>query len=49
MGKDSCLDAGENNEGGKQLIMYPCHGLGGNQVSGNTSVLSLFDKLSRFT
>lgn len=33
MGKDSCLDAGENNEGGKQLIMYPCHGLGGNQVS----------------
>lgn len=34
MGKDSCLDAGENNEGGKQLIMYLCHGLGGNQVSG---------------
>ncbi|KAG7464117.1 hypothetical protein MATL_G00183900 [Megalops atlanticus] len=31
LGKDSCLDAGENNEGGKQLIMYPCHGLGGNQ------------------
>ncbi|XP_070770481.1 polypeptide N-acetylgalactosaminyltransferase 3 [Enoplosus armatus] len=31
VGKDSCLDAGENNEGGKQLIMYPCHGLGGNQ------------------
>ncbi|KAM4608588.1 polypeptide N-acetylgalactosaminyltransferase 3 [Polymixia lowei] len=29
--KDACLDAGENNEGGKQLIMYPCHGLGGNQ------------------
>nr|XP_061799725.1 polypeptide N-acetylgalactosaminyltransferase 3-like [Nerophis lumbriciformis] len=29
--KDSCLDAGENNDGGKQLIMYPCHGLGGNQ------------------
>ncbi|XP_028662204.1 polypeptide N-acetylgalactosaminyltransferase 3 [Erpetoichthys calabaricus] len=29
--KGSCLDAGENNEGGKQLIMYPCHGLGGNQ------------------
>lgn len=27
-----CLDAGENNEGGKALIMYPCHGLGGNQV-----------------
>ncbi|XP_035266058.1 polypeptide N-acetylgalactosaminyltransferase 3 [Anguilla anguilla] len=31
LGKDSCLDAGENNEGGKELIMYPCHGLGGNQ------------------
>lgn len=31
-GKDMCLDAGENNEGGKALIMYPCHGLGGNQV-----------------
>uniref|UniRef100_A0A3Q4AK12 Polypeptide N-acetylgalactosaminyltransferase n=1 Tax=Mola mola TaxID=94237 RepID=A0A3Q4AK12_MOLML len=31
VGKDSCLDAGENNEGGKHLILYPCHGLGGNQ------------------
>ncbi|XP_007546634.1 polypeptide N-acetylgalactosaminyltransferase 3 [Poecilia latipinna] len=31
VGKDTCLDAGENNEGGKPLIMYPCHGLGGNQ------------------
>ncbi|XP_062389967.1 polypeptide N-acetylgalactosaminyltransferase 3 [Sardina pilchardus] len=31
VGKDACLDAGENNEGGKQLIMYPCHGMGGNQ------------------
>uniref|UniRef100_A0AAY4B7L6 Polypeptide N-acetylgalactosaminyltransferase n=1 Tax=Denticeps clupeoides TaxID=299321 RepID=A0AAY4B7L6_9TELE len=31
VGTDSCLDAGENNEGGKQLIMYPCHGMGGNQ------------------
>ncbi|XP_074551505.1 polypeptide N-acetylgalactosaminyltransferase 3 [Halichoeres trimaculatus] len=31
LGRDSCLDAGENNEGGKQPIMYPCHGLGGNQ------------------
>jgi polypeptide N-acetylgalactosaminyltransferase len=34
VGKDSCLDAGENNEGGKRLILYPCHGLGGNQVRG---------------
>uniref|UniRef100_A0A1A8NWK3 Polypeptide N-acetylgalactosaminyltransferase n=2 Tax=Nothobranchius rachovii TaxID=451742 RepID=A0A1A8NWK3_9TELE len=31
VGRDSCLDAGEGNEGGKPLIMYPCHGLGGNQ------------------
>lgn len=26
-----CLDVGENNHGGKPLIMYSCHGLGGNQ------------------
>lgn len=32
IGKDGCLDAGENNDGGKSLIMYPCHGMGGNQV-----------------
>uniref|UniRef100_UPI0037E8E631 polypeptide N-acetylgalactosaminyltransferase 3 n=1 Tax=Semicossyphus pulcher TaxID=241346 RepID=UPI0037E8E631 len=31
VGRDMCLDAGENNEGGKKLIMYPCHGFGGNQ------------------
>ncbi|XP_053732767.1 polypeptide N-acetylgalactosaminyltransferase 3 [Synchiropus splendidus] len=31
VGKDACLDAGENNDGSKPLIMYPCHGLGGNQ------------------
>ncbi|XP_077175956.1 polypeptide N-acetylgalactosaminyltransferase 3 [Paroedura picta] len=31
MGRRSCLDAGENNNGGKPLIMYACHGLGGNQ------------------
>ncbi|XP_051865526.1 polypeptide N-acetylgalactosaminyltransferase 6-like isoform X2 [Pristis pectinata] len=30
-GTGSCLDAGENNHGGKPLIMYPCHGMGGNQ------------------
>ncbi|XP_067265282.1 polypeptide N-acetylgalactosaminyltransferase 3 [Chanodichthys erythropterus] len=30
-GKEACLDAGESNEGGKPLIMYPCHGMGGNQ------------------
>ena len=32
LGIDQCLDVGENNRGGKPLIMYPCHGLGGNQV-----------------
>ncbi|XP_057602186.1 polypeptide N-acetylgalactosaminyltransferase 3 isoform X2 [Hippopotamus amphibius kiboko] len=26
-----CLDVGENNQGGKPLILYTCHGLGGNQ------------------
>lgn len=26
-----CLDVGKNNEGGKPLILYMCHGLGGNQ------------------
>ncbi|KAJ8350720.1 hypothetical protein SKAU_G00258500 [Synaphobranchus kaupii] len=31
IGKDLCLDAGENNEGAKPLIFYHCHGLGGNQ------------------
>ncbi|XP_004274358.1 polypeptide N-acetylgalactosaminyltransferase 6 isoform X1 [Orcinus orca] len=31
LGMDHCLDVGENNNGGKPLIMYTCHGLGGNQ------------------
>ncbi|NXI45009.1 GALT3 acetylgalactosaminyltransferase, partial [Galbula dea] len=31
IGNRMCLDAGENNHGGKPLIMYSCHGLGGNQ------------------
>ncbi|XP_074159320.1 polypeptide N-acetylgalactosaminyltransferase 3 [Sminthopsis crassicaudata] len=30
-GRHLCLDVGENNLGGKPLIMYTCHGLGGNQ------------------
>ncbi|KAJ3592013.1 hypothetical protein NHX12_007143 [Muraenolepis orangiensis] len=30
-GRESCLDAGEDNDGGKHLIMYQCHGMGGNQ------------------
>ncbi|XP_069791441.1 polypeptide N-acetylgalactosaminyltransferase 3-like isoform X3 [Narcine bancroftii] len=32
IGSGTCLDSGENNLGGKQLILYTCHGLGGNQV-----------------
>lgn len=48
MGKDACLDAGENNEGGKLLIMYPCHGLGGNQVRKEMLLRSFLDKTSRF-
>uniref|UniRef100_A0A8D0QXK6 Polypeptide N-acetylgalactosaminyltransferase n=1 Tax=Sus scrofa TaxID=9823 RepID=A0A8D0QXK6_PIG len=31
LGMDHCLDVGESNNGGKPLIMYTCHGLGGNQ------------------
>lgn len=31
LGINQCLDVGENNRGGKPLIMYSCHGLGGNQ------------------
>uniref|UniRef100_A0A8D0G3T5 Polypeptide N-acetylgalactosaminyltransferase n=1 Tax=Sphenodon punctatus TaxID=8508 RepID=A0A8D0G3T5_SPHPU len=31
IGRRTCLDVGENNQGGKPLIMYTCHGLGGNQ------------------
>uniref|UniRef100_A0A8C9AYK6 Polypeptide N-acetylgalactosaminyltransferase 3 n=1 Tax=Phocoena sinus TaxID=42100 RepID=A0A8C9AYK6_PHOSS len=30
-GQPLCLDVGENNQGGKPLILYTCHGLGGNQ------------------
>uniref|UniRef100_A0A9L0RQV7 Polypeptide N-acetylgalactosaminyltransferase n=1 Tax=Equus caballus TaxID=9796 RepID=A0A9L0RQV7_HORSE len=30
-GQSLCLDVGENNQGGKPLILYTCHGLGGNQ------------------
>ncbi|KAM8754864.1 polypeptide N-acetylgalactosaminyltransferase 6 [Acanthopagrus schlegelii] len=30
-GSNTCLDAGENNKGGKPLIMYQCHNMGGNQ------------------
>ncbi|XP_043537890.1 polypeptide N-acetylgalactosaminyltransferase 6-like isoform X2 [Chiloscyllium plagiosum] len=36
-GTGSCLDVGENNHGGKPLIMYPCHGMGGNQYFEYTS------------
>lgn len=30
-GSNTCLDVGENNQGGKPLIMYQCHNMGGNQ------------------
>ncbi|MGH0130744.1 UNVERIFIED_CONTAM: hypothetical protein FKN15_043435 [Acipenser sinensis] len=36
-GLQHCLDVGENNRGGKPLIMYPCHGMGGNQYFEYTS------------
>ncbi|XP_008316376.1 polypeptide N-acetylgalactosaminyltransferase 6 [Cynoglossus semilaevis] len=30
-GSQTCLDVGERNEGGKPVIMYVCHNMGGNQ------------------
>lgn len=30
-GSQQCLDVGENNNGGKAMIMYTCHNMGGNQ------------------
>ncbi|XP_029461515.1 polypeptide N-acetylgalactosaminyltransferase 3 isoform X2 [Rhinatrema bivittatum] len=30
-GRTLCLDSGDTNHGDKSLIMYTCHGLGGNQ------------------
>ncbi|XP_028654513.1 polypeptide N-acetylgalactosaminyltransferase 6-like [Erpetoichthys calabaricus] len=36
-GSHVCLDAGEKNHGGKPLIMYGCHGMGGNQYFEYTS------------
>ncbi|XP_052604953.1 polypeptide N-acetylgalactosaminyltransferase 6 isoform X1 [Peromyscus californicus insignis] len=37
LGTNQCLDVGENNRGGKPLIMYDCHNLGGNQYFEYTS------------
>ncbi|XP_069472385.1 polypeptide N-acetylgalactosaminyltransferase 3 [Ambystoma mexicanum] len=31
IGRDLCLDVGQNYQDGNPLIMYTCHGLGGNQ------------------
>ncbi|XP_034552113.1 polypeptide N-acetylgalactosaminyltransferase 6-like isoform X1 [Notolabrus celidotus] len=31
LGSGTCLDVGESNEGGKPVIMYHCHNMGGNQ------------------
>ncbi|XP_072115778.1 polypeptide N-acetylgalactosaminyltransferase 3 [Mobula birostris] len=43
----TCLDAGENNAGGKQLIMYTCHGLGGNQYFEYTSMHEIRHNIKR--
>lgn len=32
LGSKTCLDVGESNHGGKPVIMYSCHNMGGNQV-----------------
>ena len=31
-GSKTCLDVGEKNKGGKPVILYTCHNMGGNQV-----------------
>ncbi|MCI4387664.1 hypothetical protein PGIGA_G00076820 [Pangasianodon gigas] len=31
LGSQNCLDVGESNNGGKPVIMYVCHNMGGNQ------------------
>ncbi|XP_017286440.1 polypeptide N-acetylgalactosaminyltransferase 6 [Kryptolebias marmoratus] len=36
-GSNTCLDVGENNQGGKPVIMYVCHNMGGNQYFEYTS------------
>ncbi|XP_064155020.1 polypeptide N-acetylgalactosaminyltransferase 6 isoform X2 [Anguilla rostrata] len=36
-GSQTCLDVGENNSGGKPMIMYTCHNMGGNQYFEYTS------------
>ncbi|TMS16204.1 Polypeptide N-acetylgalactosaminyltransferase 6 [Larimichthys crocea] len=36
-GSNTCLDVGENNQGGKAVIMYQCHNMGGNQYFEYTS------------
>uniref|UniRef100_A0A8C2AEV4 Polypeptide N-acetylgalactosaminyltransferase n=1 Tax=Cyprinus carpio TaxID=7962 RepID=A0A8C2AEV4_CYPCA len=37
MGAQQCLDVGESNNGGKPVIMYVCHNMGGNQYFEYTS------------
>ncbi|CAN9516149.1 unnamed protein product [Ophioblennius macclurei] len=37
LGSNTCLDVGENNNGGKPMIMYQCHNMGGNQYFEYTS------------
>lgn len=32
IGSEMCLDVGQKNPGGKPVIMYMCHNMGGNQV-----------------
>lgn len=37
LGSGGCLDVGENNQGGRPVIMYQCHNMGGNQYFEYTS------------
>nr|XP_033793174.1 polypeptide N-acetylgalactosaminyltransferase 6 isoform X3 [Geotrypetes seraphini] len=46
VGAKYCLDTGENNNGERPLIMYPCHNMGGNQYFEYTSQKELQNTIS---
>lgn len=41
MGSQQCLDVGESNNGGKPMIMYVCHNMGGNQVEYHCCIIHI--------
>ncbi|XP_053339294.1 polypeptide N-acetylgalactosaminyltransferase 6 [Clarias gariepinus] len=47
LGSQKCLDVGEQNNGGKPMIMYVCHNMGGNQYFEYTSHKELRHNLGK--